>query len=98
MNNNFLKMRTVYLLREINFHCCLIFWFSMIYSVGLFLPILVGLTMLANAGVETTNKSVYKLMTNFIAIIGFIGSVDTVSTATIAGLVLGDNKKFGVNN
>lgn len=32
-------------------------------------------------------------MTNFIAIIGFVGLVDTVSTATIAGLVLADSKK-----
>lgn len=46
MKNNFLKMRTVYLLREINFHCCFIFSFSMIYSLGLFLTILVGLKML----------------------------------------------------
>lgn len=46
MKNNFLKMRTVYLLQKINYHSCLIFSFTMIYSVGLFLTILVGLKML----------------------------------------------------
>ena len=32
-------------------------------------------------------------MTNFIAITGFFGLVYTVSTVTIAGLVLADSKK-----